>query len=157
MENLEHLLSKHGVLRSFTIAKKMKPSELKKIQKELADSGKTLEEIEDGISKLITYNSKSDILEKNVPGLISEKNISKKSITSNKHTSGSEKLGNDFGNLPEKTQKNIITLAASAITFANENEIDSLGIFFFIQILFSELKISPETIAEYNKKYSKNG
>lgn len=155
MENIEHLLSKYGILKSFTIAKKIKESELKKIQKELKDSGKTLEEIENGISNLITYNAKEEVLEKNVPGLISSKSdtISPKKTNNNK-TPG-EKLGNDFANLPESTQKTIIQLAASAITYANENGMDSLAIFFFIQILFSELKITPETIAEYNKKYSK--
>ena len=70
MDNYQHLLSKHGILVTFNIAKKIKPSEIKSIRKKLESKFPDVNKLEKAINKEIKAKTKTFLQENDIPGLI---------------------------------------------------------------------------------------
>ena len=68
MDNYQHLLSKHGILVTFNIAKKIKPSEIKSIRKKLESKFPESNNLEKEINKEIKAKTKTFLQENDIPG-----------------------------------------------------------------------------------------
>tara|TARA_S200002703_G_scaffold88494_1_gene76413 strand:+ start:1449 stop:1982 length:534 start_codon:yes stop_codon:yes gene_type:complete len=150
MNYTNHLLSKYKILKSFNITKRVSPSYLKKITEELKKSNPSINEYDDEVYNLIVAKNNKDIDVETIPGIILN-NFETDDIKSDTNKSTVQQ---DFNNLPYDKQKSIIQLAATIIDSVIKFELNSLDIFFFIQIIFNELKIEAEDMKYYNEKYS---
>jgi hypothetical protein len=150
MNYTNHLLSKYKILKSFNITKRVSPSYLKKVTEELKKSNPSIDKYEDEVYKLIVSKNNQDIDVETIPGIILN-NFESDDVKSDTNKSTVQQ---DFNNLPYEKQKSIIQLAATMIDSFIKFELNSLDIFFFIQIIFNELKIEAEDMKYYNEKYS---
>lgn len=69
-DNLEHLLSKHGVLTSFSIAKKVNEDNIKELTDKIKGDAKNKFDFHQKLKNEISKQSIDDILNNKVPGLI---------------------------------------------------------------------------------------
>jgi len=81
-ENLQHLLSKHGILASFSIARKMDEDGIKELTQRIKSKCKNKFDFNEKLKSEIQKQSIHDIIENKIPGLINnspdlEKPISK--------------------------------------------------------------------------------
>ena len=148
MNYTNHLLSEYNILKCFNITKRISQSSLKKMTEKLKNSNKSDKMINDEVYDLILSENKGEIDIENVPGIILKQQKEQSDIKSKNN------VQSDFNNLPYDKQKNIIELAATIINASYKFELDSLDIFFLIQIIFNELKISASDMKRYNDKYS---
>jgi hypothetical protein len=175
MEIVDHLLSKHKVLTSFSITKRIKHDELLAIKDKLKSSCTTEDDFSEKLRKLVMVGKKPGGSQQDIPGIIvkkqplppppptptpvpsSNKPVERKSQTSAKEPKSPITTGNkmeqDFSNLPESKKKAIIALASQMISGSLNFQLTALEIFFLIQIVFSELKINNSSMSEFNKKY----
>ena len=84
MDNYHHLLSKHKVLISFNIAKRIKPTQIKSIRKKLESKFTDPSTLEKEVSKEIKRKTKKFLDENEIPGLIHNNDYPKKEIYINK-------------------------------------------------------------------------
>lgn len=74
-DNLEHLLSKHGVLTSFSIAKKVNEDNIKELTDKIKGEAKNKFDFHQKLKNEISKQSIDDILNNKVPGLIKNKDV----------------------------------------------------------------------------------
>ncbi len=167
MKKLDHLLSKNRILSSFNIIRKINKKELSKMRQQLESTCKDEVELEDKLHKFISSNMKDYTIKKNIPGIIIEQdtiksktnsiiknnNIGSKKNSSNKKSTKKSLIEKDFHKLPDEKQKSIIAIASHIIAHSNNFNLNVNDIFFFIQIILSELKINSDDMNALNKKY----
>jgi len=138
MNNHHHLLSKHGVLVSFNIARKIKPSQIKSIRKKLESKFTDPTIIEKEISKEIKRKTKKFLGDNEIPGLVHDEYPQKK-IYINK-----------------KIQVKILNLSNKVAAYCNSNKFTKEHVIFFVQALLHLLKISNEDMQRFKQKYNIN-
>lgn len=139
MNNHHHLLSKHGVLVSFNIAKKIKAKEIDSIRKKLESKFKDPTILEKEIDKVIKTKSKMFLNENEIPGLIYNNNYPYKEIKINK-----------------KIQVKILNLANKVASYCNNTKFTKEHVIFFVQALLHLLKISNDDMQRFKQKYNIN-
>jgi regulator of RNase E activity RraB len=167
MNKIDHLLSKHNILSAFNIIRKINKKELNKMRQQLETTCKDEAELETKLHKFISSNMKDYTIKKNIPGIIIESDtiksktknsvkdnntISNKNLSDKKSTKKSL-IEKDFHNLPDEKQKSIIAISSQIIAHCHNFNLNTNDIFFFIQIILSELKISSDDMNALNKKY----
>lgn len=135
-DDYKHLLSKHGVLVSFNIAKKIKQTYIKTLRKKLEKSGKSKSEIEREINKHIQKNTEKYIDEMDIPGLIAVED-------------GVPKLV-----INPKIQDDIIYLANKSAEFCKKNKFTKEHAIFFIQAVLHLLNVTNSDMELFKKKYN---
>jgi hypothetical protein len=139
MNNHHHLLSKHGVLVSFNIARKIKPSQMKAIRKKLETKFSDPTILEKEIKKVVKTKTKKFLDENEIPGLIYNNDYSRKAIHINK-----------------KVQVKILTLSNKVASYCNSNKFTKEHVIFFVQALLHLLKISNDDMRRFKEKYNIN-
>ena len=139
MDDYQHLLSKHGVLVNFNIAKKIKPAQIKAIRKKLEDKYSDAKTLEREIDKEIKSKTKKFLEENEIPGLI-------------------DKHGHDFEKIriDKKIQIKILNLANKAVKYCRDNNFTKEHVIFFIQATLHLLKITNEDMQRFKEKYNIN-
>jgi hypothetical protein len=139
MDNYHHLLSKHKVLISFNIAKRIKPSQIKSIRKKLESKFIDPSTLEKEVSKEIKRKTKKFLNENEIPGLIHNNDYAKKEIYINK-----------------KIQVKILNLSNKVAVYCNNNKFTKEHVIFFVQALLHLLKISNDDMQQFKQKYNIN-
>lgn len=139
MDDYQHLLSKHGILVNFNIAKKIKPSQIKVIRKKLENKYPDPKILEREIDKEIKSKTKSFLEENKIPGLI------------DKHRNDFEKI-----HINKKIQIKILSLANKAVKYCKDNNFTKEHVIFFIQATLHLLKITNEDMQKFKQKYNIN-
>lgn len=139
MDNYHHLLSKHGVLVSFHIAKKISTAQVKSIRKKLESKFADPNKVEKEINKEIKNKTKKFLEENEIPGLIYNKDYPQKEIYINK-----------------KIQVKILNLSNKVAAYCNQNKFTKEHVIFFVQALLHLLKISNDDMQRFKQKYNIN-
>lgn len=139
MDNYQHLLSKHGILVTFNIAKKIKPSEIKSIRKKLESKFPESNNLEKEINKEIKAKTKTFLQENDIPGLIQK---------------GGETFDKIYIN--KKIQTKILNLANKVVDYCKQYNFTKEHVIFFIQAVLHLLKISNEDMQKFKEKYNIN-
>lgn len=138
MSNFSHLLSKHGVLASFNIARKVKTNELNKMKSQLStdemNSGEFLKKLHTMITLHENQRSVDDI-----PGLIVNKNKSDMMVF--------------FDNLPPNIKVAVTDMSNKFSVAAVSKKLDIPEILIAIQLIFNQLGISTDDLKQFNKKF----
>ena len=138
MSNYQHLLSKHGILVSFNIARRIKPSQINAIRKRLEKSKIDPKKIEKEISKEVKVRTEKYLNENDIPGMIAEDYRGEKIV------------------INPKIQRKILSLANKVVDFARTNNFSKEHVIFFIQAVFHLLKITNEDMEKFKQKYNIN-
>lgn len=138
--NFQHILSKHGVLISFNLAKKVRPSDVKKIKNELKKTCKDKEEINEKLQQMIILQMKNTLNKSEIPGL-----ILKKSVDDQK---------DPYENISQEKKEKILNIADVTNNLIKKQKLDIDSILIIIQILLMENKINQEDIKNFNEKYN---
>ena len=139
MDNYQHLLSKHGILVTFNIAKKIKPSEIKSIRKKLESKFPDVHKLEKEINKEIKAKTKTFLQENDIPGLIQK---------------GEETFDKIYIN--KKIQTKILKLANKVVDYCKQYNFTKEHVIFFMQAVLHLLKISNEDMQKFKEKYNIN-
>ena len=139
MDNYQHLLSKHGILVTFNIAKKIKPSEIKSIRKKLESKFPESDNLEKEINKEIKSKTKTFLQENDIPGLIQK---------------GGETFDKIYIN--KKIQTKILSLANKVVDYCKQYNFTKEHVIFFMQAVLHLLKISNEDMQKFKEKYNIN-
>jgi hypothetical protein len=139
MDNYQHLLSKHGILVTFNIAKKIKPSEIKSIRKKLESKFQESDKLEKEINKEIKAKTQKFLQENDIPGLIQK---------------GGETFDKIYIN--KKIQTKILKLANKVVDYCKQYNFTKEHVIFFMQAVLHLLKISNEDMQKFKEKYNIN-
>lgn len=138
MSNYQHLLSKHGILVSFNIARRIKPSQINAIRKKLEKNNVDPKKIEKQISKEVKSRTEKYLNENDIPGMVTEDYRGEKIV------------------INPKIQRKILSLANKVVDFARNNNFSKEHVIFFIQAVFHMLKITNEDMEKFKQKYNIN-
>ncbi len=138
MSNYQHLLSKHGILVSFNIARRIKPSQINAIRKRLEKNNADPKKIEKQISKEVKKRTEKYLDENDIPGMVTQDYRGEKIV------------------INPKIQRKILSLANKVVDFARTNNFSKEHIIFFIQAVFHLLKITNEDMEKFKQKYNIN-
>ena len=132
MVSLNHLMSKHGVLVAFNIARRVSAADMAKFEK-LKKQSKNDEEYFTKVRKLMMMSVKKSFDNKSIPGVIEPQNV----MDSNKN-------------------KELEAFAQSIYLAIKNKKIKKLEIVFIIQLLLTNLNITNQDFEEFYKKYNLN-
>ncbi len=138
MNNYQHLLSKHGILVSFNIAKKIKQAQINAMRKKLEKSNTDPKKINSAINKQIKEHTQKYLNQNDIPGMVTMGD-------------GDEKIV-----IEPKIQRKILTLANKVVDFSKLNKFSKEHVIFFIQAVFHLLKITNEDMNKFKEKYNIN-
>jgi hypothetical protein len=133
----QHLLTKHGVLSNFNIAKKIKPSYIRSLEKKLKDAGKNDIEIEEEINKKIIINTQKFINKNDIPGLYPTRQPHKLEL-----------------GIADNTRKKILFIANKISEYCKKYNFSKDSIIFLIQIILHYMKITNEDMIRFKQKYN---
>ena len=139
MDDYQHLLSKHGILVNFDIAKKIKSTQLKAIRKKLESKYLKPKILEKKINDEIKLKTEEFLKKNKVPGLIDRHEIDPQKIQINK-----------------KIQILILNLANKVVDRCRYYNFTKEHIIFFIHATLHLLKITNEDMQKFKKKYNIN-
>lgn len=139
MDNYQHLLSKHGILVTFNIAKKIKPSEIKSIRKKLESKFPDVNKLEKEINKEIKAKTKTFLQENDIPGLIQK---------------GGETFDKIYIN--KKIQTKILSLVNKVVEYCKQHNFTKEHVILFMQAVLHLLKISNDDMQKFKEKYNIN-
>lgn len=135
-----HILSKHGVLISFNLAKKVKKTDIKKIRDELKKTCKNNAELNEKLQNMIILQIKNSLREDEIPGVIQE---DKK-----------KKIKDPYESIPMATKQKIILLANELNKEIQKEHLTFDAILILIQLILMESGIKQDDIKKFNKKYN---
>jgi len=138
MSNFSHLLSKHGVLVSFNIARKIKTNEVNKIKDKIPNKNISDAEFFKKLQTMITLQENYHSYDK-IPGLIIDQNKSEMMIF--------------FENLPPLIKLSIIDISNKFSIDAASKKLNTPQILLAIQLIFNHLGISSEDLKNFNIKF----
>ena len=130
----QHLLSKHGVLVSFNIAKKVKKSQVDAIKRSLKKKNLSDSEFEEQLKEKVVEKTKYYLNENDIPGL--------------------EYNDDDFIKIDPKIQKKVADLADKIALYCKTNGLNKEHIIILVQAIFHLLKISNQDVADFKEKYN---
>jgi hypothetical protein len=139
MNDFGHILSKHGVLVAFNIAKKVKQTEINKIRNKLKETCDTEEEINEQLEKLIVLQIKNTLNNQEIPGII------KKNQIDSQH--------NPLSQLPDKLKQKVMQMVMYFSQIASSEKFNKELIMLVAQMFLSQNKITQKDIIAFNKKY----
>jgi hypothetical protein len=136
-----HLIAKHGVLSAFSIAKKVSPSDIKKITDKIKKKFEctSQEEFNKLIQNEIVKSTKYTVNRESIPGIIYEKNLNNKPefTMDNKKTIG-------LGILSSEIAKKL-----------SQNKYSKDEICYLILNLLGILGLTDDDFRNFHKKYNK--
>lgn len=138
MENYEHLLTKHGILVSFDVAKQIKPSQISAIRKKLEKKKIDPKNIEKEIDKEITKSTEKFLATHVIPGLKIPNSTENKII------------------INPKVQQTILSLSNKIVVMCKTNNFTKEHVIFMIQAVLHMLKITNEDMQKFKQKYNIN-
>jgi hypothetical protein len=137
--DFQHLLTKYGILTHFNIARKIKPSYIKALEKKLKKSGKSDKEIDEEVNKKIIINTQKFVDKNEIPGLYP--------------TDQEYKI--DLG-ISDTTRKKILYIANKATDYCKKYNFSKDSVIFLIQIILHYMKITNEDMNRFKEKYNIN-
>lgn len=138
MSNFSHLLSKHGILSSFNIARKIKTDELNKMKDKIPNKNISDTEFFKKLHTMITLQEDHHSLDE-IPGLITTQNKSDMMLF--------------FENLPSTAKLSIIDMSNKFSAYASSKKLSTLQILIAMQLIFNQLGISTEDLKKFNDKF----
>lgn len=139
MSNFSHLLSKHGVLANFNIARKVRSEDIKSIQKQLSSKGESNPEtFLNKLKTMISLQENQKPLD-DIPGLIINRQKSEMMMF--------------FEKLPNDVKFSITEMSNKFSIYAASKKLDTPEILIAIQLIFNQLGISTDDLKEFNKKF----
>lgn len=145
MGDFNHILAKHGVLTTFSIAKKVKQSDITKLRKELKKTCKDGDTMTEQLEQMILLHVNNTIQSDEIPGLIFDGASTQKNSKRPPH--------DPFKNIPFKLRQKIVGLALVAHELLRKENFNKELILIFLQILLMETKITNADIKSFNEKY----
>jgi hypothetical protein len=139
MNDFGHILSKHGVLVAFNIAKKVKQSDINKIRKKLKETCATEEELNEQLEKLIVLQIKNSLHNQEIPGIISKQT--------------GKKLEDPFAHIPAILKQKILRMVLHFSEIIDREKFNKELLLIVSQLLLAQNKITQNDIIEFNKKY----
>ena len=135
MNNLNHLLTKNGILTSFNICKKFSNSKIRYIKNKLLKSGIPKEKLEDEVYKYIANKESDETDIENIPGIILDGVPSKIRIN-------------------PTVQKKIAVTSKSIADYLKKNKFTKEETIFFIQAVFLLCGINNDDVQKFKQKYN---
>ncbi len=133
INDFQHLLTKHGILTSFNIAKRIKKSQINNIRKRLEKKGLDSEKIEKEIDKQLINNTKKFLEEHEIPGLESDNSEIK---------------------IDPKKQKKLVKLSNDVTLYCEDNHFTKEDVIILVQAIFHILKITNTDVQKFKEKYN---
>jgi hypothetical protein len=138
MDDIQHLLSKHGVLIEFNIAREMKKTDIDKLRSELKKKCKDDADLNEQLEKLIILNTKKALLEKTIPGLI---------------VSPKKKKATQSLRIPKATLKKISTISTHLGKILEKHDFTSKEVLMLVQFIFNSMGIKNQDVLNFNKEF----
>jgi hypothetical protein len=136
MSNFSHLLSKHGVMSSFNIARKIKTSDINKIKNNIIDKSDSKPDI---LNKLILLKQESRFMD-DIPGLIIDVEKSDMMIY--------------FDGLPPHVKKTLVQISNQFAAKSIEKKLNTPEILVAIQLIFNQLGIESQDLRDFNRMFN---
>ena len=140
MSNFSHLLSKHGVLSSFNIARKIKTKDINKLKNNLIDDVQDDEDFMNKLNSMILLKEKNRSVD-DIPGL----------IISNKEKSD---MMIYFEGLPPHIKKVLVHISNYFAAKATEKKLSVPETLVAIQLIFNQLNIETQDLRDFNKMFN---
>lgn len=137
MNDFGHILSKHGVLVAFNIAKKIKQSEINLIKNKLKETFKNDEELNDQLKKIIVLHVENALNNQEIPGLIT-KNV----------------LKNPHDTLPLILKQKIVQISMYFSHILTSEKLNKELILMITHLFLAKNKITQKDVINFNKKYN---
>ena len=141
MSNFSHLLSKHGVLASSNIARKIKKEDIENLKTQISDQDKknsTPDEFFNKLKTMISLQEPGKSID-DIPGLIINKNKSDMMVF--------------YENLPNNIKFSMMEMSNRFSVQAVSKKLTTEQILISIQLIFNQLGISTEDLRNFNKKF----
>ena len=139
MSNFSHLLSKHGVMSSFNIARKIKTNDINKIKNNIIDKSDSKPDILNKLNKLILLKQESQFMD-DIPGLIIDVEKSDMMIY--------------FEGLPSHVKKTLVQISNQFAAKSIEKKLNTPEILVAIQLIFNQLSIESQDLRDFNKMFN---
>jgi len=135
MNNIyQHLLSKHGILVSFNIAKRVNKSQVDAIKRSLKKKYLSDNEFEEQLKEKIVEKTKYYLNENDIPGL--------------------EFDARDSIKIDPKIQKKVVDLANKVSLYCKTNGLSKEHVIILVQAIFHLLNISNHDVTDFKEKYN---
>lgn len=140
MSNFSHLLSKHGILSNFNIARKIKTKDINSLKNNLV--GDEIDDVDfiNKLNNMILLKEKNRSVE-DIPGL----------IISNKEKSD---MMIYFDGLPSHVKKVLVHISNYFATKATEKKLSVPETLVAIQLIFNQLNIETQDLRDFNKMFN---
>jgi hypothetical protein len=139
MSNFSHLLSKHGVMSSFNIARKIKTKDINKIKNNIIEESDSEPDILNKLNKLILLKQESRSVG-DIPGLIIDREKSDMMIY--------------FEGLPPHVKKTLVQISNYFAEKSVEKKLHTPEILVAIQLIFNQLGIETQDLRDFNKMFN---
>jgi hypothetical protein len=140
-----HLIAKHGVLSAFSIAKKVSPTDIKKITDKIKNKNKSKIKSQEAFNQLlqeeIINSTKYSVTKESIPGIICD----------NKPTSDSAQY-----TMNNKKTLGLDILANEIAKKISQNKYSKDEICYLILNLLGILGLTDDDFREFHKKYNPN-
>jgi len=141
MSNFSHLLSKHGIMASFNIARKIKTKDINKIKNSIIDESDSEPDILKKLNKLILLQEETRSMD-DIPGLIINREKSDMMIY--------------FDGLPSHVKKTLVQISNYFAAKSIEKKLSTPEILVSIQLIFNQLGIETQDLRDFNKMFNDN-
>lgn len=150
-KHLEHLLSRYGILTSFSIAKRFDDESIKKISERIQSVSKNKIDFDKKLRNEIKNETTNSILKGNIPGLI----IDGKNPEKNKNNllNESKKL---IYNIDKKKLAELYTLASAFNKEVLNNKLSKNDICFVIYTILNFLEVTDEDFKKFHQDLINN-
>lgn len=139
MSNFSHLLSKHGVMSSFNIARKIKTNDINKIKNNIIDKSDSKPDILNKLNKLILLKQENRFMD-DIPGLIIDREKSDMMIY--------------FAGLPPHVKKTLVQISNQFAAKSIEKKLNTPEILVTIQLIFNQLGIESQDLRDFNRMFN---
>lgn len=140
MSNFSHLLSKHGILSNFNIARKIKTKDINKIKNSIGGDSNDADFI-NKLNKLILLKEETRTMD-DIPGLIIHREKSDMMVY--------------FDGLPLKVRKTLIEISNQFAATSSQKNLTTPEILVAIQLIFNQLGIETQDLRDFNKMFNNN-
>lgn len=134
-DQVQHLLSKHGILSSFNISKRIKKSYINNLKNKLKKTGKSDLEISEEIDRKLILSTQKFIDKHEIPGI---------HITHE---------GREIVHFSEKTKNLILQIANKCVVKCRENKLNKEQMIIFMQLFLHLSNITNQDVLNFKKKY----
>lgn len=141
MSNFSHLLSKHGILASFNIARKIKTEDIENLKNQISEQDKknsTPDEFFNKLKAMISLQEPVRTID-DIPGLIINKDKSDMMVF--------------YEDLPSNIKFSMMEMSNRFSVQATSKKLTTDQILISIQLIFNQLGISTEDLKAFNKKF----